>query len=66
MATMLEQFTIKEQRSVVRFLWEKRLNAKDVYRETFPVYGNQYDRTNSKQPHSFIGNHTIYSIGAEG
>jgi hypothetical protein len=61
MATMLEELNIKEQRFVVRFffLWAKGLNAKDIYKEMFPVYGNQYDRINSEQPQSFIGNHTI-------
>jgi hypothetical protein len=39
MATVLEQYTKEEQRSVVRFLWAKRLNAKDIHTEMFPVYG---------------------------
>jgi hypothetical protein len=39
MATMLEVCTTEEQRSVVRFLWVKGLNAKDVNKEMFPVYG---------------------------
>jgi hypothetical protein len=30
MATVLEDFTTEEQRSVVRFLWAKGLNAKDI------------------------------------
>jgi hypothetical protein len=30
MATMLEDGTTKEQRSVVRFLWGKGLNARDI------------------------------------
>jgi hypothetical protein len=28
----------EEQRSVVRFLWPKGLNVKDIYKEIFPVY----------------------------
>jgi hypothetical protein len=37
MATMFEECTIEEQRSVVRFLWSKGLNAKDIHKEIFPV-----------------------------
>jgi hypothetical protein len=40
-ATMLEECTIEEQRSVVRFfasLWAKVLNAKDIRKKVFPVY----------------------------
>jgi hypothetical protein len=37
-ATVLEEYTTKEQRSVVRFLWTKELNTKDIRREMFPVY----------------------------
>jgi hypothetical protein len=29
----------EEQRSVVRFLWAERLNAKDTHKEMFPIYG---------------------------
>jgi hypothetical protein len=32
MATMLEEYTAKEQRCVVSFLWPKRLNAKDIHK----------------------------------
>jgi hypothetical protein len=28
-------------RSVVRFLWIKRLSAKDIHKEMFPVYGGK-------------------------
>jgi hypothetical protein len=38
MATVLEDVTAKEQRSVVRFLWAKGLSAKDIHKEIFPVY----------------------------
>jgi hypothetical protein len=38
MATVLE-FTTEEQRSVVLFLWARGLNAKDIHKEMFPVYG---------------------------
>jgi hypothetical protein len=33
MATVLKEFTTEEQRSGVRFLWEKGLNAKDNHTE---------------------------------
>jgi hypothetical protein len=42
MATVLEVFTTKEQRSVLRFLWAKGLNAKDIHKEMFPVYSGKY------------------------
>jgi hypothetical protein len=42
MATVLEECTTKEQRSVVRFLWAKGLHAKDIGKEMFPVYGEKY------------------------
>jgi hypothetical protein len=38
-ATVLEECTTEEQRSLVRFLWAKRLNAEDIHREMFPIYG---------------------------
>jgi hypothetical protein len=41
MATMHEACTIKEQRSVVWFLWAKGLNAMDNHKEMFPVYGGK-------------------------
>jgi hypothetical protein len=34
--------TTEEQRSVVRFLWAKEFNAKDIHKEMFPVYGGKY------------------------
>jgi hypothetical protein len=39
MASVLEVYTTEEQRSVVRFLWAKGLNAKDIHKDMFPVYG---------------------------
>jgi hypothetical protein len=35
---VLEECPSKEQRSVVRFLWAKGLNGKDIHKEMFPVY----------------------------
>jgi hypothetical protein len=40
-ATVLENHTTKEQHSVVRFLWAKGLNAKNIHKEMFPVYGGK-------------------------
>jgi hypothetical protein len=31
----------EEQCSVVRFLWAKGLNAKDIHEEMFPIYGGK-------------------------
>jgi hypothetical protein len=40
MANVLEECTTKEQRSVVgSFLCAEVLNAKDIHKEMFPVYG---------------------------
>jgi hypothetical protein len=42
MATVLDEYTTKEQRSVVFFfVWVKILNAKDIEKEMFPVYGGK-------------------------
>jgi hypothetical protein len=37
MVTVLEKNTTEEQNSVVRFLWAKGLDAKDIHKEMFPV-----------------------------
>jgi hypothetical protein len=37
MATVLEEYVTKKQHSVVRFLWAKGLNTKDIHKEMFPV-----------------------------
>jgi hypothetical protein len=42
MAIVLEDCTIKEQCSVVCFLWAKGLSAKDTHKEMFPVYGGNH------------------------
>jgi hypothetical protein len=34
-----EEFTTEDQHTGVRFLWTKGLNAKDIHKEMFPVYG---------------------------
>jgi hypothetical protein len=41
MATVLEECIIEEQRSVVRYLWAKGLNAKDIHKEMFSIYGGK-------------------------
>jgi hypothetical protein len=41
MATMLQECNTEEQYSVVCFLWAKGLNAKDVHKEDFSVYGGK-------------------------
>jgi hypothetical protein len=39
MATVPRECSTEELRSVVRFLWTKGLNANDIHKEMFPVYG---------------------------
>jgi hypothetical protein len=39
MVTMLEKYTTEGHRSVVHFLWEKELNAMNIHKDMFPVYG---------------------------
>jgi transposase len=39
MATVLEECNTEEQRSVVRFLWAKGLNEKNIHKEMFSAYG---------------------------
>jgi hypothetical protein len=41
MGTVFEQYPIEEQCSVVRFLWAKALNEKNIHKEMFPVYGGK-------------------------
>jgi hypothetical protein len=40
-ATVLQECTTEEQSSFVRFLWAKGLNATDIHKEIFPVYGGK-------------------------
>jgi hypothetical protein len=43
LATVLEDCTTEGQHSVMRlFLWVKELNAKDIHKEMFYVYGGKY------------------------
>jgi hypothetical protein len=41
LATVLEEYTTEKQRFTVCFLWEKGHNAKDIYKEVFPIYGGK-------------------------
>jgi hypothetical protein len=38
---VFKEDTTEEQRSVVGFLWAKVLNAKDIHKEIYPVYGGK-------------------------
>jgi hypothetical protein len=42
MATMLEEYTTEELRSLVLIFWGKGLNAKNIHKEMFPVYDGKY------------------------
>jgi hypothetical protein len=54
-AIVLEECTIEEQRSAVRFfLWTKRLNGKGIHKEMFPVYG--WKCLSRKAVHSWVAN----------
>jgi hypothetical protein len=55
MATVLEVYTTKEQRSFVRFLWAKGLRAKDIYKKIFPLYGGRC--LSCKVVHNSFENH---------
>jgi hypothetical protein len=41
MATVLEEYTTEQHRSLVCFLWAKGLSAKNIHKEMFPVYGGK-------------------------
>jgi hypothetical protein len=53
MATVLEEYTSEEQRSVVYFLWAKGLNTKGIHKEIFPVYGGKC--LSLKAVHNLVG-----------
>jgi hypothetical protein len=54
MATVLEECTTEQQSSVLLFLWAKRLNAKDIHKEMFPVYGGK--NLSRKAVHNWVAN----------
>jgi hypothetical protein len=37
MAIAFEDYTTEEQRYVMRSLWARRVNAKDIHKEMFPA-----------------------------
>jgi hypothetical protein len=42
MTTVFQDCTTEEQRSIVRlYFWAKGLNATDIHKEMFPVYGGK-------------------------
>jgi hypothetical protein len=41
MATVSEEYTIEDQRCVVRFMWAKGLSAKDTHKGIISVYGGK-------------------------
>jgi hypothetical protein len=47
-------YTTEEQRSVVRFLWVKGPNSKDIYKEMFLVYGGKC--LSGKAVHNWVEN----------
>jgi hypothetical protein len=53
MTTMLQDRTTEEQCSVMRLLWVKELNAKDIHKEMFPVYGGEW--LSREAVHSWVG-----------
>jgi hypothetical protein len=54
MTTLLEEYATEEKRSLVRFLWAKGLNAKDIHKEMFPVYGEKC--LSRKAVHNWVAN----------
>jgi hypothetical protein len=54
MATVLEEYTTKEQRSVMRVLWAEGLSEKDIHKEIFPVYGGKC--LSRKALHNWVAN----------
>jgi hypothetical protein len=54
MATVLEKQTTEEQCSVVRFLWAKGLNGKNIHQEMFHVYGGKH--LSRKAVHNWVAN----------
>jgi hypothetical protein len=55
MATVLEDYTIEEQRSFVCFfLWAERLNGKDIHKEMFLISGGKC--LSRKGVHNWVAN----------
>jgi hypothetical protein len=41
MAIVPEEYPTEKQRSVLRFLWARELNVKDIHKGMFLVYGGK-------------------------
>jgi hypothetical protein len=52
MATVLQQCSTEEQRSVMSFLWAKGLNGTDIHKEMFPVYSGKC--LSPKEVHNWV------------
>jgi hypothetical protein len=55
MVTVLKVYTTEDRRSVVRFLWTKRLNTKNIRKEIFPVYDGKC--LSRKAVHNWVEKH---------
>jgi hypothetical protein len=51
---MIEDCITGEQRSVICFLWAKKPSAKDIHKDTFPVYGKKCLSRNAV--HNWVAN----------
>jgi hypothetical protein len=54
MATALREYITEENCSVVRYLWAKGLDVKDIHKEMFCVYEWKY--LSRKEVHSLVAN----------
>jgi hypothetical protein len=54
MAILFEEYASEQLSSVVRILWAKGLTAKDIHKETFPVYGGKC--LSCKAVHNWVAN----------
>jgi hypothetical protein len=54
MMNVLEEYSTEEQRSVACLLCVKRLNAKDIHEEMFPVHGGKC--LSCKAVHNWVAN----------
>jgi hypothetical protein len=64
MTTVLEECPAEEQLSVVPFSVDKKLNAKDIYKEMFPAYGGKC--LWSKAVHSWEKKRSKFSLMTKG
>jgi hypothetical protein len=63
MATILDECNSEEHPSVVHFLWAKGLDAKDIHKETFPVYGVKC--LSCKEVHYWVTNISLMMMRLE-